>query len=90
MMVHKNICVHGKVQGVFYRASTADTAKSLGLRGFVRNEPDGSVYMEVEGEEETVNKLIEWAREGPPRAKVDRLDITDGPTTNFTSFEIRR
>lgn len=90
MIVHKNIRVTGKVQGVFYRASTVDTAKSLGLTGFVRNERDGSVYMEVEGEEETTSKLIEWVRKGPPHARVDDLNITDGPLISFTSFEIRR
>ncbi len=90
MIVHKNIRVRGKVQGVFYRASTADKAKELGLKGFVLNEPQGSVYMEVEGEETEVNKMIEWARSGPPRAIVDGLDITDGAVQSFKGFEIRR
>jgi acylphosphatase len=90
MIVHKNIRVKGKVQGVFYRASTVDFAKSLGLKGYVRNEPDGSVFIEAEGEEEIVNKLIAWARKGPPHARVDSLEIVDSPLSNFTSFEIRR
>lgn len=90
MTVHKNIRVRGIVQGVFYRASTADMARSLGLKGYVLNEPGGTVFMEVEGEEEIVNKMIEWARQGPPRARVDELDVTDGPVTNFKTFEIRR
>ena len=90
MIVHKNIRVNGKVQGVFYRASTADEAKSLGLNGFVLNEPNGSVCIEVEGEESIVNKLIEWARVGPSRAIVDGLQVTDGPIQGFKGFEIRR
>jgi acylphosphatase len=90
MIVHRNIRVKGRVQGVYYRASTVDMAKSLGLRGFVFNEPQGSVYMEVEGEESEVNKMIEWARSGPPRAKVDELEISDGAVQPFTGFEIRR
>jgi acylphosphatase len=90
MIVHKNIRITGEVQGVFYRASTVDKAKSLGLNGFVLNEPDGSVYIEVEGEESIVNELIEWTRVGPPRAKVDDLEITDDPVQSFKGFEIRR
>lgn len=89
-MICKNIRVNGKVQGVYYRASAADMAKSLGLKGFVLNEASGSVYMEVEGNEEQVNQLIEWARKGPPRAIVESLDIMDGEARGFTSFEIRR
>ena len=90
MLVHKKIRVNGKVQGVFYRASTADMARSLGLNGFVLNEPGGSVYMEIEGEEVIVNEMIEWARKGPPRARVDSLEISDGLVTGFSSFGIRR
>lgn len=89
-MIHRNIRVNGRVQGVFYRASTADMARSLGLTGFVLNEPSGSVYMEVEGEESDVNKMIEWAKSGPPRAKVESLDVTEGPLITFSTFEIRR
>jgi acylphosphatase len=90
MVVHKNIRVTGKVQGVFYRASTVDKAKSLGLNGFVLNEPGGSVYMEAEGEETVVDELIAWAKSGPVRAKVENLEITDGPLQSFKGFEIRR
>jgi acylphosphatase len=90
MIVHKNVHVMGKVQGVFYRASTVDKAKSLGLMGFVLNETGGSVYMEIEGEDTDVNQMIEWARKGPPRAMVDKLQITDGAVIGFKTFEIRR
>jgi acylphosphatase len=90
MTVHRNIRAGGNVQGVFYRASTVDKAKELGLKGFVLNEPAGSVYMEVEGEELLVNEMIEWARKGPPRANVTSVDVTDGPVRGFTSFEIHR
>lgn len=89
-MIHKKVRVKGKVQGVFYRASTADKAKELGLKGFVLNETQGSVYMEIEGEESEVNKMIIWAGVGPPRAKVDELEMIDGPVQGFKGFEIRR
>ncbi len=90
MEVHKNIRVKGKVQGVFYRASTVDAAKSLGLKGFVRNEPDGSVYIEVEGPKDQVDQLIEWSKRGPSNARVESVTVDDNPLLNFTSFEIRR
>ena len=90
MIVHRNIRVTGKVQGVFYRASTVDKAKSLGLNGFVLNEPSGSVYMEVEGEESIVNEMIEWTKIGPPRARVDNVEISEGALQPFKGFEIRR
>lgn len=90
MIVHKNIRVTGKVQGVFYRASTVDKAKSLGLNGFVLNEPGGSVYIEVEGEESIVEELIGWTKIGPPRATVDGIEIADGAVQSFKGFEIRR
>lgn len=89
-MVHRNIRVNGRVQGVYYRASTVDMAKSIGLKGFVFNEPSGSVYMEIEGEDFQVNQMIEWARKGPPMARVESLDVTDGNIVGFTKFEIRR
>ena len=79
----------GRVQGVYYRASTADMARLLSLKGFVQNEPSGSVYMEVEGDEQQVNQLIDWARTGPPRAVVESLDINDGEVVGFKIFEIR-
>lgn len=89
-MVHKNIRVNGRVQGVYYRASTVDMAKSLGLKGFVLNESSGSVYMELEGEDSQVSEMIEWARRGPPMAKVESLDVFDAPLIGFKTFEIRR
>lgn len=89
-MVHKNIRVSGRVQGVYYRASTVDMAKSIGLKGFVVNEPSGSVYMEIEGDDTQVNQMIEWARKGPPMARVESLDVKDGNVVGFKAFEIRR
>lgn len=78
------------MQGVFYRASTADKAKELGVKGFVQNEPAGSVYIEVEGEESQVKEMIEWARKGPPRANVTSVDVTEGVVMGFKTFEIHR
>jgi len=67
--------VYGQVQGVFFRKYAQMTAESLGLGGFVRNEPDGSVYAEVEGPPEAVENFVQWAHRGSPAAKVARVQV---------------
>jgi len=89
-MKHVSIAVRGKVQGVFFRASTNDVALSLGLRGFVRNEWDGSVYIEAEGPDEKISELIEWCYQGPARAKVEAVDVAYGELKNFKEFSVQR
>jgi len=84
------ITVQGRVQGVFYRASTRDKARELGLNGFVRNESNGDVYIEAEGEEEILKKFIAWCKQGPRQARVDNLKIIEGEDQGHTKFEIRR
>ena len=69
------IIVYGMVQGVFFRATTRDVASQLGLRGTVRNMYDGSVEIIAEGYEDDLNKLISFAKKGPPSAKVYNIDI---------------
>ncbi|MCS6973518.1 MAG: acylphosphatase [Cyclobacteriaceae bacterium] len=90
MKKHFAIRVTGKVQGVYYRASAAEQARKLGITGFVRNEPDGSVYLEAEGEEQALQQLIAWCHQGPPRARVDKVLVEEKELINFTNFEIRR
>ncbi|MFM8348802.1 MAG: acylphosphatase [Bacteroidota bacterium] len=89
-MQHISIRVFGRVQGVFYRASTFDVARNLNVNGFVRNEQDGSVFIEAEGDPEALEQLKEWCRHGPPGARVDQVIITPGELVGYTSFEIRR
>jgi len=89
-LVARIIKVSGKVQGVFYRASTKDQADILGILGFVRNEPDGSVYIEAEAEEAIMSRFIDWCQRGPRMARVDRCDVSEKEATGFKSFEIRR
>ncbi len=67
--------IHGRVQGVFFRASTMDKAKELGLTGWVRNNPDGSVEVIAEGSRERVETLVAWSHEGPRHAVVNRVEI---------------
>ncbi|AYB31195.1 acylphosphatase [Chryseolinea soli] len=85
-MKHLAIHVTGKVQGVFYRASTVEKARALGLKGFVQNERDGSVYIEAEGDEGALQSLVEWCRQGPPHARVSGVTATEGPLQNFADF----
>ncbi len=67
------IDVIGKVQGVFFRESTRKMAEELGLKGTVRNLPDGSVHIEAQGPANAIDRLIEWCHHGPPRARVDQV-----------------
>lgn len=90
MNKHVTIRITGVVQGVYFRASTKEKADALQLRGFVRNEPDGSVYVEAEGEEQSLHSFIEWCHQGPARAKVDKCDVREGAFQNYGDFVIRR
>jgi acylphosphatase len=81
--------VTGKVQGVFYRASTIEQARSLGLAGWVRNLPDGSVELEAEGDDGRVRQLVDWCRRGPPAARVDDVATEPREPVGATSFEVR-
>jgi acylphosphatase len=85
-----HLIVHGYVQGVFYRASTRETAVRLGLKGWVRNLPDGNVEALLEGPVEKIHQAIDWCREGPPGARVLKIDEKwmDTPG-DHKSFEIR-
>ncbi|HLG19972.1 MAG TPA: acylphosphatase [Bdellovibrionota bacterium] len=67
--------VSGRVQGVFYRATARDQAMDLGLKGFVRNLPDGCVELEAEGEEEALESLLRWSQHGPPSARVEKVTV---------------
>ena len=82
--------VSGRVQGVFYRASTRDEAVRLGLKGWVRNLPDGRVELVAEGRSGAVDALISWCWKGPAYAKVDNIDMEEGEFTDgFDDFEVR-
>jgi acylphosphatase len=80
--------IRGIVHGVSFRASMAVVASEVGVRGWVRNLPDGSVEAFLEGDERSVKKLLEWARVGPPQARVDRLDVQPAEPRNHRDFRI--
>lgn len=82
--------IFGAVQGVFFRHSARIKFEELNLKGFARNENDGSVYLEAEGEEGALNKLLEWCKKGPPLARVERVEFSWAePTGKFSEFEIK-
>jgi acylphosphatase len=87
--VRARLRVSGRVQGVFFRQTTAQEATRLGLMGWVKNLPDGDVEAVVEGESETVDRLIAWCHHGPPSARVDDVSISwETATGEFNRFSI--
>jgi len=83
--------VRGLVQGVFYRASTCECAQRLGLAGWVRNCPDGSVELEAEGPRARIEELIDWCRRGPSGARVTGVEIEWlAETRGERGFRVRR
>jgi acylphosphatase len=89
-MKHFNIRVSGRVQGVFFRASTKEQADKLAVKGFVRNEINGDVYIEAEGDEKQLQEFLNWCKRGPSSAHVDNLEIQESETRSYTGFEVRR
>ena len=90
MSKHYQLKISGKVQGVWFRDSTRRKARELGLSGYVRNEPDGSVRVEAEGDPDSLEALIEWCRQGPPKAEVENVEKEEGEWVGYDDFEIRR
>lgn len=85
---HYKISVIGRVQGVGYRAFTKNVADKLGVKGFVKNSNDGTVYIEAEAPQMTVEKFLMECHQGPQFSKVDHMDIIQVPVTDFTDFNI--
>ena len=88
-MQHFNITVSGYVQGVGFRFATQKTAQQLKIKGFALNKPDGTVYIEAEGEMPDINNFIRWCHIGPSYAHVSGVKTTEGELKNFTSFTIK-
>ena len=87
--VRVRLRIEGRVQGVFFRASTQDCAKRLGVNGWVRNCPDGSVEIAAEGARSQIDELIAWCRQGPRGAQVQNMGIQwEEFTGEFSGFRI--
>lgn len=89
-MKTQRLLIQGRVQGVWFRESMRREAERLGVTGWVRNTPDGAVEAVVQGPAEAVDALIEWARSGPPMARVDGIEIEASETHDpLSEFEKR-
>ena len=88
-MIRRRVTIRGRVQGVFFRASCADAAQSLGVTGWVSNEPDGTVQAVFEGHEGAVEGMIAWCHEGPLHAIVDDVEAHDEDPIGEHGFETR-
>jgi acylphosphatase len=90
MTAHYNITVKGHVQGVGFRYSTLTMSRYYKIKGFIRNNNDGSVYIEAEGDEIQLRQFIIWCRKGPDSADITEVIVEKNKLCNYTSFEIRR
>lgn len=87
--IRAHVIIEGRVQGVYFRSYTVDKAESLGLTGWVRNNPDGSVEAVFEGEERATKEAVEWCRQGPPSAQVEKVKVDLLPFTGeFKDFTV--
>jgi acylphosphatase len=85
-----HVYVSGRVQGVYFRATTRDTAREVGVDGWVRNLDDGRVEAVFEGPESAVDRMIEFCHEGSEAARVDSVEVSDEQPQGEDGFQIRR
>ena len=88
MTKHIDITVKGKVQGVFYRASTKAVADQLGVKGYVSNEANGDVFIAAEGDNVSLEMFLDWCKEGPENAVVSSVESHEGELKNYRNFEV--
>jgi acylphosphatase len=84
-----DVTVTGRVQGVFFRAEAQEEASRLGVAGWARNEPDGTVAAHFEGEPDAVEAMVAWCHDGPPRARIERVDVRAAEPTGARGFDVR-
>jgi len=88
-VIRRRVVVSGDVQGVFFRDTCRRVATELGVSGWVRNLPDGTVEAAFEGAPDAVARVVDWANHGPRTALVDRVDVYDEEPDGLAGFEIR-
>jgi acylphosphatase len=89
-MERAHVWISGRVQGIFFRAHTKEKALALGLKGWVRNLPDGRVEAVFEGKKEKVEEILEFCRKGPPAASVTGVEVErEEPAGEFEGFDVR-
>jgi acylphosphatase len=87
-MTRVHVRIHGRVQGVFFRAEAQSRANSLGVAGWIRNTEDGSVEAVFEGDEARVRSMVDWCRRGPSGARVDDVEAKTEEPTGETGFRV--
>ena len=90
LSTHFNIRVIGRVQGVWFRKYTLEAAHFFGIKGFVENAGDGSVYVEAEGASDDLDRFLAWLQKGSPMSHVEKVISKKGQAVGFPTFEIRR
>lgn len=88
-MIRYKIIVTGKVQGVGFRYAALHFAQGMAVEGIVRNLPDGSVEIDVQGSDNDVDALVAWCYRGPQRARVDKVELEQFPLRSFAGFQIK-
>ena len=89
-MKHLDIRVMGKVQGVFYRVTAKAVADQLGVKGIVLNGPDGSVIIEAEGDDFSLDMFLEFCHKGSDKAEVESVEVSESNLKNYRNFEVIR
>jgi acylphosphatase len=89
MSVRRRVVVHGHVQGVFFRDTTRDRAQSRGVAGWVTNRPDGAVEAVFEGDPDAVESMVRFASEGPGRADVADVEVSEEEPEGLSGFDVR-
>ena len=88
-MTRKRVIVSGRVQGVFFRDTTRQRAEAVGVAGWVRNTPDGTVEAVFEGDPGAVDELVEFCRRGPGRSEVAGIEVEEEQPEALSGFKVR-
>ena len=88
-MKHCKIVISGQVQGVYFRDTAKRRALKFGISGFARNKPNGTVYIEAEGNDEAMSEYIKWCHEGSRQATVENVKVSEHPLFGHEGFRIR-
>ena len=87
-MKHLNITISGKVHGVFFRMSTKAVSDQLGVKGIIKNQKDGTIFIEAEGDDFSLENFMEWCHEGPLQATVQNVEVIEAEVKNYRNFEV--
>jgi acylphosphatase len=88
-VIRRRVIAYGRVQGVFFRDSTRRQAETTGVAGWVRNRSDGAVEAVFEGDDDAVSQIVDWVREGPGHADVERVEVTEEEPEGISDFHVR-